>query len=484
MLTTTQATQFAQDLDSLERSNSELAIRRGFDELEAKWLNHEASVVQLELFYGALATSTLPEIRSLVPQSIQVHLPSRWVRDIICGLCVDPEDIVCMAAMRLAGDHGLQELAPYFMEIIGKPSESVDSSVCPVGRGASIVRRALTQLLYEDPYDTEALARAESALEGPQALTAPDTAELADQFDYEAATEWLLSNLAPSDDSMVLVPGGYVRIGLDEDSVPSQDFAWERGVPETRLWIPPYLIDRAPVTNEAYDAWVNRVEQHETCHAMEPEAKDHRRNTALDPRLGPQNPATGIDWFDAESFARAHGKSLPTEIQWEAAARGSQNSIWPWGRDWDSDKAWHFKQSFGFSSEGIREWRNTLEQVVDRSWPSQSSAPVDRAGVYENDYGVRDASGNCWEWTSTELRTRGPFSPTIERFLGGHSSVVLKGGCWSSLPGQLYPSFRGQDAAFCRHDEIGFRCVVNLPSALIRKFASLEASAPLPAYLY
>lgn len=484
MLTDVEIQQFSEQLAALEECTTAQDLREQLASLQNRWLETEVSEVRLELLFGSLASFALPEVRGWVARAIPPHLPARWARDILCGLCVDPDDLVCMPAMRVAGVHDLRELAPYFLEIIGKPSQSIGTSVCPVGRGASIVRSSLIKLLGAPADDATALAAAEDNLGEPQSLRVPDHRWLSEQFDASAAATWLEERLAPADGSMVLIPGGLVEVGLDPEDVPSTDFAWERGVPRARIWLPPFLIDRTPVTNSAYDAWASDPRDHELCHAMEPEGRSHRRNTLLDDRLGPMNPVTGVDWLDAESFARTHHKTLPSEFQWEVAARGPDSSVWPWGEHWDTSRVWGFQQAFGSDPQSIAEWRRELERVVDRSWPAQSTATVDRPEVYVNGYGVADTSGNCWEWTGSELRTRGPFSPTIERFLDGTTSVVIKGGCWSSLPGQLYPSFRGQDAPFCRHDEIGFRCAINLPRALVRRFAGLEPTAPLPWYLY
>lgn len=479
---------FTRFLKKAETSETSAELQNMLEVINKNWLSDlYISDSTAEALFGGLAGSPLPEVRAWAADKIQSHLPSRWARDIICGLSVDPDDIVCMTAMRVAGNHDLKELAPYFLEIIGKPSDSISTSVCPVGRGASIVRSALIQLLRAEPTDRSALQEAENNLlsKTPVIKLSRDeeSLDLHNRFDYESANRWLKNQLL-NRKNMQFIPGGLYRVGLSSSQVPVKVFAWERCVPSFIVWTPPFLIDQSPVVNKKYDQWV-KTSDHTSCHPLEPAGHVHRRNTYLDERVGPTHPATGVDWFDAEGYARHIGNTLPNHLQWEIAARGKMSSIWPWGDSWDPSKVHYFNSSFKENEvNDISSWRKVLEKVKDRSWPATSTASVDREEAFINDFGLVDMSGNCWEWTSSELRTRGPFSPTISRFLPETTSVILKGGCWSSMEGQLYPSFIGQDAPFCRHDEIGFRTVFNIPRALLRSFLGFNQNNPLPSYLY
>lgn len=192
MLTEVEVKQFTAQLQALEKTTSARSLDEQLVAVGEEWLDPGAREIRLELLFGSLASSALPEVRGWVPSAIQPHLPARWARDIVCGLCVDPDDLVCMPAMRFAGAHQLREMAPYFLEIIGRPSASIATSVCPVGRGAAIVRAALIKLLGADADDATALAAAENALTEPQPLVIPDCSDLAEQLDHEVASAWIL----------------------------------------------------------------------------------------------------------------------------------------------------------------------------------------------------------------------------------------------------------------------------------------------------
>lgn len=423
----------------------------------------------LELFYGALAASANPDIRAQASVLLVKHLPGIWARDIICGLVADPDDIVCMSAMRVAGETGVTEIAQYLIKIVGPPSNTRTSSISPVGRGAAIARRALNSLLEVDEdvaLDHVRTKERELAAQMPvSSLTAEPTSAAVN----ELVNNWLADRVA-DDASMVIVPCGVYSVGIDGSDVPDKRFAWQRGAPSKKVWMPPYLIDKHPVTVADYDRFCQDVQStgHIYCHPLEPKQKNHWRNTQRDPRVSADHPVTGIDWFDAVAYARWMGKDLPSEYQWEIAARGPTGSIWPWGNDWRPEACNWFADAYQSTNVSLRAWRETLSESQGRYYPKVTTQPVTAHDDFASAFGVVDMIGNCWEWTRSELNTGGPYSPTIQRFFDGATSVVLKGGAWSSLPGQLMPCFRGQDAPFCRHDEIGFRCVITIPMSVLK----------------
>lgn len=139
------------------------------------------------------------------------------------------------------------------------------------------------------------------------------------------------------------------------------------------------------------------------------------------------HPVNCVTWFEAETFCRAHGKRLPSEPEWEWAARGEgRGSTYPWGEAapasracWDGDG----------NSAGKGERKATCAVA---SHPRSTS--VD---------GLQDLAGNVREWTSTE---EGRFR-------------VLRGGSWGdSLPEFLSSGFRGWNAPDERMELTGFRC--------------------------
>jgi sulfatase modifying factor 1 len=140
------------------------------------------------------------------------------------------------------------------------------------------------------------------------------------------------------------------------------------------------------------------------------------------------HPVNCVDWFEADAFCRAHGKRLPTEEEFEWAARGAERALtFPWGEAvpagqvcWDGDG----------STKGKGERKETC--------------PVAAHPGARSPQGLDDLAGNVREWTSTES----------ERFR------VLRGGSWGdSLPEFLSAGFRGWNAPDERMELIGFRCV-------------------------
>jgi gamma-glutamyl hercynylcysteine S-oxide synthase len=409
---------------------------------------------QYELF-GAATAHPDPVVRFHLVEGVRMFLPDALAADTLFALVIDPDDIVCLRAIEVAGIEANQALATYILEIIGPISGFEDRSTAPVGRGAAHAMRALERIYRSVDLPDSAAAEAffmENGF-GPASL----------DIEYTLRADYACSIDGAEHDDMVLIPGGWSSVGLDESRVPDRMFDWKRSVPARPVWLPPYLIDRYPVTVTDYDAFVADIEEygHQFCHPLEAPDKAHRRNTFRDDRYGADHPVTGVDWFDAFAYAAWAGKDLPSEYQWEIAARGPKVHVWPWGDQWLPEAAQWAGTVFDRKSLDLREWRSLLAETLHDSLPR--TAPVRDHERYLSGYGAVDMVGNCWEWTKSDLASGGPFSPSLLSRRDEPVSVVLKGGSWSSQPGLMFPSFRGQDAPFCRHDEIGFRCVKQVP---------------------
>lgn len=399
-----------------------------------------------------------PVIRLTLLQLLPSYLPSMLAVDAIAKLAEDPDDYVCMVAMRISGNHKIQEVIPYLEKIVGLPSRTANDPGGPVGRGAAVVHEALTNIFdsQDDDFREESFYREHGFRR--HRIDHELTIDEAARSDFRASQP----------DSMKLIPQGFSNVGVNRFDVPDASFRWKKAVPERACWLPDFYIDTDPVTNSEYDEFCRAtVDTAETyIHPLHPESKlTFDRNTLGDARFGPDHPVTGIDWFDAFAYASWAGKSLPTAYQWEKAARGPTGSVWPWGNKWDGSKCCWAETSFDTNIESISKWRSLLA-AIDFSSPETATSPVDRQGL--SPYGVRGMVGNAWEFTSTDYDTGYGFSPASESRTGRAPAVVLKGGSWTSMPGQMFPSYWGQDAPFCRHNEIGFRCVANLPSKALQ----------------
>ncbi|MFN8208269.1 MAG: SUMF1/EgtB/PvdO family nonheme iron enzyme [Bacteroidales bacterium] len=194
---------------------------------------------------------------------------------------------------------------------------------------------------------------------------------------------------------LVLIPGGTFMMGRD---VPGgADFS-----PAHLVQIDSFFMDVQEVTNAEYRKF---------CEATGTNLPEFWNTAAF--RCGdafPDNPVVGVNWYDAQKYAAWAGKRLPTEAEWEYAARGGlQGMEYPNGNEWNKPK----------SMQDGNGWQN-----------------LTRAGRQEspNAYGLYDMDGNVWEWvsdvyneeyykTSPALNPRGPLKG-INR--------VIRGGSWHS----------------------------------------------------
>jgi formylglycine-generating enzyme len=309
-----------------------------------------------------------------------------------------------------------------------------------------------------------------------------------------------------ADEDMVEIPGGRFRMGSDR-------FYPEEG-PAREVEVGAFAIDRGPVTVSAFarfvedTGYVTLAERapepadypdadpsllvpgsavfHPTAHSVP--LDDPRRWWAFVPGAdwrhpwGPasdnderqDHPVTHIAYEDAGAFARWAGKELPSEVEWEYAARGGlDGASFAWGDDmrprgelmanfWQGDFPWR--------NTGAKGWRGTT--------------PV---GLFPaNGYGLYDVTGNVWEWTSDYYAPRGagadapgsaccapPASPRIETPEASYDAGapgahvprrVIKGGshlCAPSYCLRYRPAARQPEAIDTSTSHIGFRCVTH-----------------------
>ncbi|GIW72181.1 MAG: hypothetical protein KatS3mg102_1723 [Planctomycetota bacterium] len=176
--------------------------------------------------------------------------------------------------------------------------------------------------------------------------TAPDAREIA-----RAGGCWR----APRDGAvMVLVPAGEVFIGRE----PGDLFAPEDELPGRVVWLSAYLIDRDPVSNAQFaqfiaDGGYTRPE------LWREDGWAWRSATGVTRPLsfltvgfdGERQPAAGLSWYEADAYARWAGKQLPTEAQWEKAARGTDRRRFPWGEALPRSQLCNFDGRLGRTSE-------------------------------------------------------------------------------------------------------------------------------------
>lgn len=187
-----------------------------------------------------------------------------------------------------------------------------------------------------------------------------------------------------------------------------------------------YYVSKYPITNIQYHAFV--------------EATGYRAPKNWDVELSPHVPVTRVSWYDCLEYCRwlteVTGREfrLPTEAEWEKAARGKDGYRWPWGNEFDEMRC---NIVSDLSSEGIIEV-GTLSPFGD------------------SPYGISDMAGNVWEWTSSLLMSY-PYAYDERENIDIPSERVLRGGSWRSSKKGVRCTCRKGAAPSLRQDDIGFR---------------------------
>jgi formylglycine-generating enzyme required for sulfatase activity len=219
-------------------------------------------------------------------------------------------------------------------------------------------------------------------------------------------------------DGMVTIPAGQFTMGGSDE---------EDERPAHQVYVSEFSIDRDEVTRRGY----------QSCVAAGVCARANDGGDEGDV------PVTGVSWHDASIYCAFLGKRLPTEAEWEKAARGSDGRLYPWGNQPNCGKA-----NFGnFEGEG--------------RCPDNPGRPV-KVGAFpgESPYGVRDLAGNVWEWVADRYDpryyrrspVRDPKGPDKGRLRG------VRGGACCSMFGLPRANNRLAFPEDYRDIDIGFRC--------------------------
>jgi formylglycine-generating enzyme required for sulfatase activity len=248
--------------------------------------------------------------------------------------------------------------------------------------------------------------------------------------------------LSKGDTEMILIPGGSYRMGSYDapDGMP----IYGDELPDHVVSVDGFYMDTYEVTNKQYEAFMVA-----TGHTAPLYWNDLRFNNQ-------NNPVVGVTWNDAVAYCVWAGKRLPTEAEWEMAARGGQVSReFPWGNLLDPDSR-RYANYAGIGGPDV--WYDTS--------PVRSFAP--------NDYGLFDMIGNAYEWCSdyydfsyyTVSETNNPKGPTVPPT--DRVTRVLRGGsCYDGF----FPSYLRSATRYSYDPEtietkdaiIGFRCAMGVP---------------------
>lgn len=160
------------------------------------------------------------------------------------------------------------------------------------------------------------------------------------------------------------------------------------------------------------------------------------------------HPAICVSWWSAYAFAAFEGKRLPTSLEWEAAARGTDGRLFPWGDTLDGTLVNCADTWVGQPVVTYQAWyRDFAGDAVRRA----GATPVDERPGNRSPFGVLDMVGNCWEWTSTSLDDPG--------------EAVICGGSYDNPMRAVQTSSKGIYRKRGGSNAVGFRCVQDIDTS-------------------
>jgi formylglycine-generating enzyme required for sulfatase activity len=271
---------------------------------------------------------------------------------------------------------------------------------------------------------------------------------------------------------MVLVPAGKFVMGLTSDEITSllrnpkaKGALLKDETPSHRVFLNAFYIDTYEVTNARFHQFVQATGyrtlaerggggQIRTGVKTWAEVSDANWRSPIGQGSGiaglEAHPVVQVSWHDAKAYCAWAGKRLPTEAEWEKAARGTDGRLYPWGKESDGSRVNFCDRNCPF------EWQDAS---VDGGYGS--TAPVGSYEAGKSPYGAYDMAGNVWEWVADRYDAgyyrrspaRNPQGPT------SGAQVGLRGGSWLYGALAFRTTVRSGVPLDRRNDNIGLRCV-------------------------
>lgn len=245
----------------------------------------------------------------------------------------------------------------------------------------------------------------------------------------------LAATSPPALDSMVTIPAGEFIMGSDDGP------ADER--PQHAVFLAAYSIDSFPVTNINFAEFLNAVGPYNQAGERlfdvdDPDARIHRVGDKWMADRGFEiHPVVEVSWAGARDYCRWRGKRLPTEAEWEKAARGADARRYPWGNEAPDASRAHYAAG----------WNDT--------------APVSMRLRGASPFGVHDMAGSAWQWVSSAYRPY-PYRADDGREDPAAGPVRgTRGGGHDSPASEITTTQRGRNLSRnprSGHHNIGFRC--------------------------
>lgn len=194
----------------------------------------------------------------------------------------------------------------------------------------------------------------------------------------KAAATWAWCELGRYGElGMVKVPAGEFLMGSDKTK---DSDAYADELPQHRLYLPTFYLGKYPVTVIEWNAYL---------HASD------RQPEYVQSSTGPENhPVRFVTWHEALAYARWHGFILPSEAEWEKAARGMDGSIYPWGDEWGDSLA-----NTAEARQSVSRQRLLRREQRSRIAGLSTTMVGQFSPLGDSPYGCVDMCGNVWEWT-------------------------------------------------------------------------------------
>ncbi len=228
---------------------------------------------------------------------------------------------------------------------------------------------------------------------------------------------FLANNAEPSDEA--LIPAGEFLMGTDQGTPAER--------PIHKVELGGFFLDRFEVSNQNYEAF---------------DPGFHRSSASSCDRC----PATRVSWYEAQAYCQSLNRRLPSEAEWEKAARGNDGRLWPWGRKFDKGFNFFFVNIFGEND----------------NYPYTAPVNYYHSGV--SPFGLYNTAGNVWEWcldwydknyyrVSPEINPEGPQGPLKMK--------VLRGGSWINSIEGIKVVKRARNFPHIKNEIYGFRTALS-----------------------
>jgi formylglycine-generating enzyme required for sulfatase activity len=262
-----------------------------------------------------------------------------------------------------------------------------------------------------------------------------ETARLEKDHWLKAAATWAWCELGRYQElGLVKIPAGEFLMGSSEED----QSAYDDEKPQHTVYLPAFYIGKYPVTVAQFRSFAEKSGQSINYEKSLQGVENH--------------PVVYVSWQDAMNFTEWHGMTLPSEAQWEKAARGTQGYIYPWGNRWENGLA----NTVEYWNSGIRGfWLKRRRKANAETTPVGYFSPRG-----DSPFGCADMSGNVWEWTSSIFKEY-PYRADEREDIIADGFRVLRGGSFLNILWDARCADRVWYRPLLSDVDIGFRVCVS-----------------------